>query len=383
MQCQGDPAFAKSYLYLVLAFLIVLVVLYTDLVFIDTSLIAEGPPEFKAVYLLRIFLIAISSLFLVVGIVRLKSFDKDRAIPHDAAKISPDWGVLTWSTEDPVKRIIFSLTVKEVIVWVVLLLSLSFLSIFLYRPWIFYKLCKEGGPVETFSAVLLFLSCAVFLYIFIKLRRSHTKTNSFYLITSLFFLLTFLLVGMEEVSWFQRVLNIDTPQAFNANMQKEINLHNYLTNEVENTYYFSSFLFLILIPFINDTTSLFQKYSRLSFFIPSRFVLLVSAIAVTYNYDMWNIMFTQISFFITLFIIIYYGWHMRSVDHTFLLPFLFTVYCMTQVLFLIYGSNFKRSWDVTEYREFFIPLSFLFYSLEILHRSNKLELPTVSFPSHR
>ena len=49
------------------------------------------------------------------------------------------------------------------------------------------------------------------------------------------------------------------------------------------------------------------------------------------------------------------------------------VYGLTQVVFLASGSMFLRSWDVTEYKELLIPLSFVLYSLEILQKANKLK----------
>lgn len=39
--------------------------------------------------------------------------------------------------------------------------------------------------------------------------------------------------------------------------------------------------------------------------------------------------------------------------------------------FLVYGENFYRLWDVTEYKELFIPLAFFIYSLSVYRQVNK------------
>jgi uncharacterized membrane protein len=88
---------------------------------------------------------------------------------------------------------------------------------------------------------------------------------------------------------------------------------------------------------------------------------------------MWNTLYTQFIFFITLFILIYYTGNRRLYENTFLSPMLLIVYGLTQVVFLASGSMFLRSWDVTEYKELLIPLSFVLYSLEILQKANKLK----------
>ncbi len=94
---------------------------------------------------------------------------------------------------------------------------------------------------------------------------------------------------------------------------------------------------------------------------------------MAYNYDMWNVPFMQLSFFITLFILFHYAWHMRAIDTSYLLPTLITVYVLTQVLFLKYGYRLIREFEVTEYKEFFIPLSFLVYSIDVLLRVKNQE----------
>ncbi len=87
-------------------------------------------------------------------------------------------------------------------------------------------LATEDGFFETAGAIWFLLSAIVFFTIFVKNRKN---TDRFVIRYIFFFLLgvTFLFVFLEEISWGQRIFNIDTPQLFQElNIQKELNLHN-------------------------------------------------------------------------------------------------------------------------------------------------------------
>lgn len=203
------------------------------------------------------------------------------------------------------------------------------------------------------------------------------KQKRIYVMISFVFAFAFFIMGMEEVSWCQRYLVIKTPASFIANMQQEMNLHNFATDEMENFYDFSTFLFFVVLFFIYDKTNLFKDNKCISFFIPSRFILFISAILMSYNYDRWNILFVQYSYFITICILVHYTWSAfkgvagLSKDKRYLCVLL-GVYILTQTFFIVRGNTFLRIWDVTEYREFFISFCFLAYSLEILYKLAKV-----------
>jgi hypothetical protein len=186
---------------------------------------------------------------------------------------------------------------------------------------------------------------------------------------SLSLALLFFVSGMEEISWCQRIFSIKTPELFNQNSQHEINVHNFASNIISLTYYYFAFVGLILIPFLYSTFPFSQKDSTLSFFVPSQYISIVSAVFVAYNFNRWNILFTQLCFFITLFILVYYTWLSIefSRDVVFMLTIV-TVYILIQLLFLIFGNRLLRYQDVTEYKELLIPLSFFIYSIEIFQK---------------
>ena len=130
----------------------------------------------------------------------------------------------------------------------------------------------------------------------------------FYLSNFLLLSFLFFTIAMEEVSWFQRILKIETPEFLKTNEQNEINFHNLYSDISENVYYFGSFVFLIVFPFLNFLfpKCLFSKH--LKPIIPKPFVAIIVAVGYSYNFDMWNSIITQITFFSCLIILSYFAY---------------------------------------------------------------------------
>lgn len=100
-------------------------------------------------------------------------------------------------------------------------------------------------------------------------------------------------------------------------------------------------------------------------------MIFTGALFVAFNYDMWNILFTQLAFFTTLFVLIYYlNAHNRQ--GLCVLSALVPFYILAQVLFLEFGNHMVRQWDLTEYKELLIALTCLAYSFEIWSRSRHM-----------
>jgi hypothetical protein len=357
---------ASSLFLLILSVSAMLTALGIDLAMPGLYLLEKGAPAFDEIHLARMALVIASSL-LLVGSVAVAS--NNIASPA-GEQIWYQWGHLSWSVGDRPSQTIFCCHVKKLLLWLILLASFSSLFLFLLHPYYFSKLGHEGMPVELLSATLLFFSCALFAITATIFRRKPDHFHLSYFVTALAFAGIFFLIGMEEVSWFQRVLGLETPAIFQGNVQEEMNLHNFITDEIENIYYFGSFFFLVLLPFFHDRLPLFKKDGLFSFFIPGRYVLFVSAIFTAYNYNMWNTLFTQLAFFCTIFILAYYVLRQGRLSGRGVEPLIILLAVIsTQLLFLLFGNNFVRLWDITEYKEFFIPLAFLIYSLEVLHKA--------------
>jgi hypothetical protein len=101
----------------------------------------------------------------------------------------------------------------------------------------------------------------------------------------------------------------------------------------------------------------------LKIFVPSLSVLFLSAPLAAFNYDMWNTTQMQVLFHATVVILLYYAVTMASRDRDRLY---FSVLPVTvaaiQFIFLVRGGLI-RHWELTEYKEFFIPLGFVVYSV--------------------
>src|SRR5690606_27651640 len=62
-----------------------------------------------------------------------------------------------------------------------------------------------------------------------------------------------ILIGLEEVSWFQRLADVPTPDwLVDLNHQHELNLHNVATGESENLFYMGAFALCVLGRFSSD-----------------------------------------------------------------------------------------------------------------------------------
>jgi len=377
----GDTTVPIRGYYLIFgAYIVLLLALSIDLiVMVETPLLAEGIPIFDNLYLLRTALIGGTSSLAVIGIVKLRREEKGD-------------GTLNISGEFPASRTGrvaflssqngFGSSARKWTLWVVLTLSVGFLLLFLSNPVEFHRFGSEDHPVEILSALLLLAASAVFVVVIVKLNKAAGRRVLMLSAISLVFATTFFFIGMEEISWFQRVFGLETPELLKAGARDELNLHNLATDEVEIMYYSAAFLFLITVPFLDDVTRLFQRWELTSFFVPGRGVLMVGAIAMAYNYDMWNILFIQVAFFITLYVLIYYVWRDLRLSRLPLeLLMLVAAYGLTQAAFLTLGSRSVRLWDVTEYKEFFIPLAFFFYALEILSRSRNFERVPMERPA--
>jgi hypothetical protein len=247
----------------------------------------------------------------------------------------------------------------------ILFVSMVILYLFLFETSIFNRLSLEDGIIENGSAILLFGSCILITTSFLK---SWNVSNipkgakvSFALLSLVFFVM-----AMEEVSWFQRVLEIETPTLFSANLQNEINLHNFYTNHVENTYYFGTFIFLVVLPFVRFLFPCILNNNYLKIFVARPFVGVIASIACAYNYDMWNIIFTQVAFFSSVLILFVFFVFSNNRSEKYIISFTILLLIATQVIFLANGVNFARLWEVTEYKEFFIPLALFIYSLDVL-----------------
>ena len=150
---------------------------------------------------------------------------------------------------------------------------LPFLIIFSYYLYLFnigryYPLIREDGILEYLQFILYFISFLYSLKIFLYyLKQSKRKIHALF-----FFFLTFglLFIAGEEISWGQRIFQIETPSKLAAiNAQGEITLHNikYFQKNYLHLVYIGIAVYGLLSNFILKKffSKIYQKYQQLTF----------------------------------------------------------------------------------------------------------------------
>lgn len=183
--------------------------------------------------------------------------------------------------------------------WGSLFLGAACLGVFIVNSDLFVRVSYEDGPIEYLSAFGLFAATGLMLLTVFFIAKSNQPHKRWLIAAGLFLAAVFFVVGMEEVSWFQRVLDFETPEAFAANRQGEFNLHNFDSNTSEEVYYFGAFVLLILVPFAAHQGTLPRPFARFNALIPSTAVLFASALLAAYNYNLWNRTTIQFTSFAT------------------------------------------------------------------------------------
>lgn len=128
----------------------------------------------------------------------------------------------------------------------------TYAAIYIAARFLFYKeifglLFFEDGIFENATAVFFLLAFFIFLSIFIKsnIKDNYTRFKVLLLGLFLFF------VGMEEISWGQRLFDISTPEyLLERNYQLELTAHNLISARYYTYIYFVvSVCFLIFFAF--------------------------------------------------------------------------------------------------------------------------------------
>lgn len=118
---------------------------------------------------------------------------------------------------------------------------------------------KEDGFAEYGTAFLLFCSSLLLFLRFFKLFKSK---KGLWKIGIFFMAVVFLFGAGEEISWGQRIFNVESSEYFlENNAQGETNLHNMVVDGKKvNKIIFSQLLTLILVIYLIITPILYRKF---------------------------------------------------------------------------------------------------------------------------
>ncbi len=271
--------------------------------------------------------------------------------------------------------------------WVMLYAAAACTALFVADPILFNILSLEDGPVEWASALLPLAATAAFIYAFVHVQRSTRRDRYRGVTLTLCALFAFVLffLGMEEISWMQRIFDIETPALLAKNQQQELNLHNMHSIIVFQTYKGVMYAAFILFPFVVDTAPRNRLFDWLADFLPSRLILVISAPWAGFNYNEWNFMASQIYWTLTLFIIACYikaAWDRRDTGEAALLAAIALFVTVAQPLYLLLGHRFVRMWDASEYVELFMAVGMALYTWQTIARLRK-RYGAASAPSSR
>jgi len=169
-------------------------------------------------------------------------------------------------------------TISERIVYLVLFvisITGAFLSYFHQEYFLNYYV-KEDGLIENGTALIFFVAAA---WLILRLWKTRSGKGKWYVMTSLLIIMAALFVAGEEISWGQRVFNIDTPEYLaERNAQSELNLHNLVVGDVKiNKLIFgqlltaSIILYLVLIPVLYQKWEAFHRFVHYLFIPVSRY----------------------------------------------------------------------------------------------------------------
>jgi hypothetical protein len=118
---------------------------------------------------------------------------------------------------------------------------------------------QEDGLVESLQAILLILASLLSARVAIGVRGMPSRTVMHGLLAVLFFLM----FG-EEISWGQRILGLETPEALrDLNVQNEINLHNMFGYFFDHLFILMFFLWGCVVPLLNHVSGFFQQVFRM------------------------------------------------------------------------------------------------------------------------
>ena len=238
-------------------------------------------------------------------------------------------------------------------------------ALFASNPATFHAYAQEDRPLEWASALLLLGASALFGIGAAKQAFARAGRLSGLILAGAASL-GLLVIGMEEISWGQRLFGFATPDELAAvNWQGEFNLHNVQTDLSELVYYAGAGLFLGTVPLLRDLLAPSLLAHPLGRFVPGRGVALIGAPAATFSYGHWDLLPLQLVAMLSALALAVWSWAAaRRGDRVEAVAFAAAalVVVATQVLFLLLGTAMVELPDSTEYREFFIALGLAWYA---------------------
>lgn len=193
--------------------------------------------------------------------------------------------------------------------------------------------------------------------------------------------LVLFVMGMEEISWGQRIFQWQTSTYFSEhNVQGETNLHNLNTQLFQDVLFFGGFVLLAVLPFFQtQLTKALQKLSALKFlvnFLPEQWMLVAFGAGLMFT-DPFNAPYGfhwgSICFQLIATLALLWAFAIRSrTNNKRCKPVLWALLCA--VLVLVLSLRYHELWQLnqglpTEYIKLFINFGILCWAVRIRKRA--------------
>lgn len=263
---------------------------------------------------------------------------------------------------------------KQRVVYTMAAAAGVFVVLFAANRALFTRAAHEDGPVEWATALIPLAASAAFFFVFFRILRAPSNARRTVALgfTALFSGGLFV-VGMEEISWMQRVFGFATPELFKANEKGETNLHNLYNTLYFNVLYRTAvFGGLIVLPFLAETAPKVRLFECVSDFLPSRFVLAISAPLVGFEYHQWNFFLAPFLLVLATGILVCYAiaaWRRGDRSEAILFSVLALFVIAAQGVFMWQGAGAGlAAWYIAEYRELLMAAGLAVFSAETISR---------------
>jgi len=199
----------------------------------------------------RILCLIFAVLFIVLFL-NLKKVLKSRFIQHILHSNAYDDTNLSNS------KSIFNVSFLVIMIFILLGLLYIWFGEEIFNIDLLQKINDEDGFIENISALMFFISGLVASFIAFRSKKSLAPRIVYGILAFLFFFT----VG-EEISWGQRIFNLETWGIFNeSNVQNENNLHNLFGYMFDHIFIAGVFIVGFAVPFITRYNQFIKRLWR-------------------------------------------------------------------------------------------------------------------------
>jgi hypothetical protein len=230
---------------------------------------------------------------------------------------------------------------------------------------LFHYLRREDGYIEYISFLFIFIAALIMLDN-VRLGNQCSGVHKRAMKYCFIFLGALLMIiAMEEISWGQRLIGYQTPEAFSQNWQREVNLHNFHSWFAEILYYTIALCAFVLLPYALIANVSRRHYPLATILAPAPAFVLVAAPTAFLQAEMWNNVLIMMGAWGTAFILIDIGFKQIGKERIYTLTCVAVAF-VGQLVFLTlveYHDN-----GLTEYKETMIAFLCLVYAVSTRQR---------------